>query len=314
MTKSVIWKRMKIINFIENNVSIVLLMGVPLGLIFPYFGFLKWSLKYILMFVLFVSFLKIDFKEILNYLKNPIIPAYGTLMNMFLAPVIIFLIFSLFMKDYNFIAAVLLLSAVPSGVASAAMTELTEGDASLTVIITIFSHFVAPVSIPLLFFLLLRKIVRLDYVGIFITMLELIIVPLILAVLFERFFKKQTAFFVRRSKSITAIPISFISLIVLSINAKFIYTHPVEVLKYLALIYPIYFFFFAFGLLYVPFLDNKKRIAVSNSKTFMNVSIGIVLAMQFFNPQTALIITLAQIPWPTMLGPVNFLMKKLKLK
>ena len=305
---------MKVIKYIEKNVSLILLMGVPLGLIFPYFGFLSWTLKYILMFVLFVSFLKIDFSEIVIYLKKPIMPIYITFMNMFIAPVIIFLAFSLFMKDKNFIEAVLLLAAVPSGVASTAMTELTEGDAPLTVIITVFSHFIAPLSIPILFFWLMRKVVHLNYMGVFLTMAELIIVPLLLAIPFRKLFKKTTALFVRRSKSITALPMSFISLIVLSINAKFIWTHPVTVLKYLALVYPIYFFFFFFGIVEVPFLNNKKKIAVSNSKTFMNVSIGIVLAMQFLSPQTALIITLAQIPWPTMLGPVNYLIKKLKLR
>ncbi len=304
---------MKIIEYIENNVSLVLLLGVPLGIIFPYFGFLSWSLKYILMFILFMSFLKIDFNEIIRYVKKPALPLYVTLMNMFTAPVIIFVVFSLFMKDHNFIAAVLLLAAVPAGAASAAMTELTEGDASLTVVITIFSHFIAPVSIPIIFFVLMRKVVHLDYLGVFTTMTEIIIVPLILAIPFKRFFKKITEIFVRRSKSITALPISFISLIVLSINAKFILSHPITVLKYLALVYPVYFFFFFFGLLEVPFLPNKKKIAVANSKTFMNVSIGIVLAMQFLSPQTALIITLAQIPWPTMLAPVNFFIKKLKL-
>ncbi len=305
---------MKIIKYIENNVSLVLLIGVPFGLIFPYFGFLSWTLKYILMFILFVSFLKIDFGEIILYLKKPLVPLYVTSMNMFLAPVIVFLAFFLFIRDNHFIAAVLLLAAVPSGVASTAMTELIEGDTSLTVVITIFSHFIAPVSIPILFFLLMRKVVHLNYFGVFLTMAELILIPLILAVPFKKFFKKATALFIRRSKSITALPMSFLSLIVLSINAKFIYTHPVTVLKYLALVYPIYFFFLLFGILEVLFLDNKKKIAVSNSKTFMNVSIGIVLAMQFLSPQTALIITLAQIPWPTMLGPANFLMKKFKLK
>jgi len=304
----------KIIKYIENNVSLILLLGVPLGIIFPYFGFLSWSLKYILMFVLFVSFLKIDFKEIILYFKKPAVPLYATIMNMFTAPTVVFLIFSFFIKDRYFMAAVLLLAAVPSGVASTAMTELTEGDASLTVVITIFSHFIAPLSIPILFFVFMRKIVHLNYLGVFITMTELIIVPLLLAIPFKKFFVKASAVFIRRSKSITALPISFISIIVLSINAKFILSHPFAVLKYLALVYPVYFFFIFFGLLEVPFLSNKKRIAVSNSKTFMNVSIGIVLAMQFLSPQTALIITLSQIPWPTMLGPVNFIMKKLKLK
>ena len=307
---------MKIVRFIENNVSLVLLLGVPLGLVFPFFAPLKWSLKYILMFVLFVSFIKIDFKEVFLYLKRPFLPLYVSGMNLFVAPLLVSLALSILTNDKSMISAMLLLSAVPSGVASTAMSDLMGADSSLTLIITIFSHFIAPFSIPFLFYVLMRKVVHLNYIGVSITMGELILIPLILAYIAKRFYGNSAfvRFLFRRNKSLTAVPISFISLIVISINASFIYAHPVEVLKYLAVAYAVYYFFIFFGLLEVPKMDGKRRMAISNSKTFMNVSIGIVLAIQFFDPKTALIITLSQIPWPTMFPQVNFVMKKLHLK
>ncbi len=305
---------MKLIRFVEKNVSLILLIGIPLGLLFPFFGFLKWSLKYILMFVLFVSFLKIDFTELFMFLKKPLLPLYVTVSNLLIIPAIIFFSARLLITEKSLLAAVLLLSAVPSGVASAAMTELSEGDGALTLVITIFSHFLAPASIPLLFYVLLGEVVKLNYAGISLTMAELILVPFGFALAFKTFFRKTASEIVKIGTFLTAVPISFISLIVMSVNAPFIYKHPVSVLKYLAIIYPIYFIFGILGLAESFFLNNKQKIAVANSKVFMNVSIGIVLAMQFFEPKTALIITLAQIPWPTMLGPMNFIYKKLHLR
>ncbi len=305
---------MKIIKFVENNVSIILLIGIPLGLIFPFFGFLKWSLKYILMFVLFVSFLKINFKELLLFIKRPLLPIYITFSNLLVIPVGIFYLSSLLGIKNSLLISLLLLAAVPSGVASAAMTELSKGDSALTLIITIFSHFAAPITIPVLFYTLTGKIVKLNYSGISITMAELILIPFVLAYLFKTLFKKATTSITNLGTFLTAIPISFISLIVMSVNAPFIYKHPITVLEYLLVIYPVYFLFALLGLLESFFLDNKRKIAVANSKVFMNVSIGIVLAMQFFNPKVALIITLSQIPWPTMLAPMNFIYKKLRLK
>ncbi len=305
---------MKIIKFVEENVSLVLLIGIPLGLIFPFFGSLKWSLKYILMFVLFVSFLKIDFDELILFIKRPFIPVYVTLANLLLVPVAMFFLLKFFGTENDLLAAILLLSAVPSGVASAAMTELSEGDSALTLVITIFSHFLAPISIPVLFYLLMGKTVKLDYAGVSMTMAELILVPFLLAFIFRKFFSKATLVLKKYGTFLTAVPISFISLIVMSVNAPFIYKHPILLIKYLLVIYPVYFLFALSGLTEAFFLNNKQKIAVANSKVFMNVSIGIVLAMQFFDPKVALIITLSQIPWPTMLPPVNFIYKKLHLR
>ncbi|MCD6427517.1 MAG: bile acid:sodium symporter, partial [Caldisericaceae bacterium] len=179
---------MKIIKFVEENVSLVLLIGIPLGLIFPFFGSLKWSLKYILMFVLFVSFLKIDFDELILFIKRPFVPVYATLANLLLVPVAMFFLLKFFGTENDLLAAILLLSAVPSGVASAAMTELSEGDSALTLVITIFSHFLAPISIPVLFYLLMGKAVKLNYTGVSMTMAELILVPFLLAFIFRKFF------------------------------------------------------------------------------------------------------------------------------
>ncbi len=305
---------MKIIKFVERNVSLVLLLGIPLGLIFPFFGSLKWSLKYILMFVLFVSFLKIDFGELIEFIKKPFLPIYITFSNLLLIPVGLFYVFYLLGTKNSLLTSLLLLSSVPSGVASAAMTGLSEGDSVLTLIITIFSHFAAPVTIPIIFYLLMGKIVKLDYIGISLTMAELILVPFVVALLFKTFFKKITNSITKIGTFLTAVPISSISLIVMSVNAPFIYKHPVSVLEYLAVIYPVYFLFAFLGLTEALFLNNRQKIAVANSKVFMNVSIGIVIAMQFFSPEVALIMTLSQIPWPTMLAPMNFIYKKLHLR
>ncbi len=307
--------RMKIVRFVENNVSLVLLAGIPIGLLLPYFGALKWSLKYILMFVLFVSFLKIDLDELKKLLKAPLLPLYVSIANLVCVPVILFFALTPFKPKTDLLAALLLLSAVPSGVASSAMTELSGGNTALTLIITIFSHFIAPFSIPFVFYILIKKTVRIDYIGISLTMAELILIPFILALLFEKLLPKGTEKIKGLGTFLTAIPISFISLIVMSVNASFIYKHPVLVLKYLLVVYAVYFAFLFTGLAEVFFLkDNKKKIAVVNSKIFMNVSIGIVLAIQFFTPEVALIITLSQIPWPTMLPPVNYLYKKMRIK
>ncbi|MCD6106623.1 MAG: hypothetical protein J7J57_00155 [Caldisericaceae bacterium] len=304
----------KVVNFIENNVSLFLIISIPFGLFFPYFAFLKNYITYFLMLVLFVTFLKMDIMEIVHHIKRPMLLLYIEGMSLIAAPIIVYFVLTLLKFNYIVVAALVLLAAAPAGVASPAMTDLTSGDTSLNVIIIFISHLIAPFTIPFLFFVLFRKDIRLDYLNVLITMAKLILIPLAAALFSKQFLKKKLNFIKERSSLLTIIPVFLISLTVISINAPFIKSNPFQVVKYLLIVYPEYFFFMVFGFVMVFWLNLKEKIAVSNSKTFANVSIVMVLAFEFFDPKVALIIALAQLPWPTMLVPVNIMLKLIRKK
>ncbi len=304
----------KVVNFIENNVSLFLIISIPFGLLFPYFAFLKNYITYLLMLVLFVTFLKMDIMEIIHHIKRPMLLLYIEGMSLITAPIIVYFVLTLLKFDYIVVAALVLLAAAPAGVASSAMTDLTSGDTSLNVVIIFVSHLIAPFAIPFLFFVLFRKYIRLDYFNVLITMAKLILIPLAAALLSKQFFKEKLNFIKERSSLLTIIPVFLISLTVISINAPFIKSNPFQVVKYLLIVYPEYFFFMVFGFVIVFWLNLKEKIAVSNSKTFANVSIAMVLAFEFLDPKAALIVALAQLPWPTMLVPVNIMLKFIRKK
>lgn len=304
----------KVVNFIENNVSLFLITSIPFGLFFPYFAFLKNYITYFLMLVLFVTFLNMDIMEIVHHIKRPMLLLYIEGMSLIAAPIIVYFALTLLKFDYIVVAALVLLAAAPAGVASSAMTDLTSGDTSLNVIIIFVSHLIAPFTIPFLFFVLFRKYIRLDHLNVLITMAKLILIPLIAALLSKQFFKEKLNFIKERSSLLTIIPVFLISLTVISINALFIKSNPLQVVKYLLIVYPEYFFFMFFGFIIVFWLNLKEKIAVSNSKTFTNVSIVMVLAFEFFDPKVALVIAIAQLPWSTMLLPVNMMLKFIRKK
>jgi BASS family bile acid:Na+ symporter len=299
----------RFLDFIENNVSLILTLGVPLGLLLPYFSFLKNYITYFLMFVLFLTFLKMDIIEIAEHIKRPILIIYILIINLILFPALIYFVFKPFSLSYIYLSALVLFAAVPSGVASGAMTEIMKGKTPLTIAITIISHFVSAVTIPFVFFILFRKVIKVDYIGIMITMVKLIIIPLILAVLLKKFVQKRARVLIDKSRLFTIIPLLFISLIVMSVNYNYIIHNPVETIKYILISYPGYFIFMFGGYLSVFFLGFEERIAVMTAKTFTNISIGIVISMSFLDPKASLIITMAQIPWSTMILPAEYFVK-----
>jgi len=293
--------------FIESNSSYFLILTVIFGILFPYFSFFTKFITYFLMFILFITFLKVDFNCIKIYMKKPFLIIYIILINSFLTPILIYLIYRNFGFDYLTLSAIMLLSLVPTGVAASAMTDLSNGNTLLTVLLTIITHILAPFLIPIFFFLFFRKVVKLDYFKVFITIFRLIFIPLLVALPFKKFFKKATNFFSENSKIITLILVVILSLSIISLNAVYIRENPLEVIKYIFILYSVFILFQIINFFFPFFLKLPDRIAISNSKTFNNIAIATVLSLQFLDPKSSLIVVLGQIPWPTMLIPLNLI-------
>lgn len=294
--------------FLEKNSSIILVFSVFLGIFFPYFSFLQKYITYFLMIILFVTFIKVDFNSIKIYLKKPILIFFIIFLNSIITPIFIYLIYKALGFNYIILSSIMLISLVPTGVAASSMTELSNGNTLLSVLITIITHFLAPFLIPIFFYILFRKVVELNYSEVFITIIRLIFIPLIISLPFKRFFKKITILLSNNSKIIILIFIFLLSLSIVSINAKYIRENPLEVLKYIILLYSVYLIF-QISNFYIPFfLKIPDRIAISNSKTFNNIAIASVLALKFLDPKSSLIVVLGQIPWVTMLIPLTLIL------
>lgn len=304
----------KIISLIEKYSSYFLILVVIFGILFPYFGFLSKYITYFLMVILLITFLKVDFNCIRIYVKKPLLVLYILFINSIITPIVVFLIFRTFTSDYYFLSALMLLALVPTGVAASAMTDLSNGNTLLSVLITILTHIIAPILIPIFFFILFRKVIKLNYFQVFLTISRLIFIPLILSFPIKKYFKKFTNFIGNNSKILTLIFVILLSLAIISITAPYIRENPLSVIKYILILY-IEFLLFQLINFFAPFfLKLPDRIAISNSKTFNNIAIATVLALQFLDPKSSLIVILGQIPWPTMLIPLNLLLYLTKSK
>jgi len=145
-------------------------------------------------------------------------------------------------------------------------------------------------------------------------MLQLIGLPLLLSFIVKYIFKERANFLKERTSLFTLIPLFLITLTVISVNFDFIIHNPLETIKYILISYPVYFLFL-FGSLCATFpLSIGDRIAAASTKTFMNISIGIVLSLSFLEAKASLILTLSQIPWSTMMLPASIIAKNLQKK
>ena len=299
----------KILNWFGENIWIFLTGSLFLGLFFPIFRIFKPYISYFLMIVLYVTFLNVEFKNITTYIKKPFLILYYIVINMVVSPLLLYLLFSFFTKNYAILSAVVILALVPSGAAASAMTDISGGDTGLTVILTIVSHLAAIILIPFMFFVIFRKSIDLDYFTILLDVTKLIGIPLVLAIVSNILFKEKVNFLKRNVKFFTVVPLVFVIAAIMAVNSTYLKRNPYEVLIYLLILYITFIFSQYFSFTTAYFLDLKQRIAVSNAKTFSNIALALVVASKHLNPETALIVALSQIPWPTMLISLRIMLR-----
>ena len=93
------------------------------------------------------------------------------------------------------------------------MTYLSKGDVALSVCMTSVSTILAPFMTPLLTLLYAGKTVDVQVVGMFISVIKVVLVPIILGIVVNRFFSKVT------EKAVKALPLISTTAIVLIIAA-----------------------------------------------------------------------------------------------
>lgn len=299
----------KILEFVENNTSLVITLGIPLGLVFPQFAILKPYLTDFLILVLFFTFIKLDFRDMLKISKRIKFILYAIALDLVVLPLLVFVVLKVLKVQDFLLVSLLLFSSVPAGVASASITDILDGDTILSTTIIIITHIIAPITIPVLFYILLKRIIHVDYVSISITLIRLIFVPLILSVIFKYIFKNLTSYFIKRNKVITTLILLLLGTTITAINHHFIISNPIDALKFIFFSIPIYFLFMFIPFYATPFLPLKERISIFATKTFMNVTIGTVLALSFLDVKASLVLTLAQIPWSLMIFPAHAFIK-----
>lgn len=85
-------------------------------------------------------------------------------------------------------AGVVLIGSCPGGVASNVMAFIAEADLALSITLTAIATMISPLATPFLMQLLAGQFVPIDFLGMMLSILNMIIAPIILGLLFNHFF------------------------------------------------------------------------------------------------------------------------------
>lgn len=301
---------MKLIKFIEEKFWLPLIVALAIGLLIPAFGkTLSFLIIPFLMVILFLTYLKTDFMEIISHIKKPFFLIYILFMFLLVIPAAVFYIFQLINPELSI--GFLLLCSMPAGVASPVFTNIVKGNTSLSIIVSLISFLIAPFTVLLLFSLLTQQILPIDLWSLSKTMLLYVLVPLLSA----QIIKKTNPKIIKMTKSyynfISILIVCFLIYIGIASQPSSILKNPIITFLDILWLYALFIFLQILGYLTAFWRNKEDKIALSIAKTYMNNSLALGLALAFFTPKIALIMMLSEIPWNTTLGPFNYFLKKL---
>ena len=184
----------KAIDLFTKSMSIGVIAAGVLGIVHPsaFFWFSD-KIPYFLGVVMLgmgMSLTSDDFKTVI---KNPRAAVIGTVLQFTIMPAIAYFLVKIFSLPPDIGIGIILLGACPGATASSVITYLAKGNVALSVSLTMVTTLLAPIATPLLVLLLAGTWIKINFFAMMISIIEIVVVPVSIGILFNRFFAAYCA-------------------------------------------------------------------------------------------------------------------------
>ncbi len=278
----------KISDAFGKYMAIIVLLVAMLALFVPSSSLwieLTW-VNYLLIIIMFGIGLTMTPKDFALIFKSPNNVIIGCVAQFTIMPLLAFILCKVFNLDPALTAGVVLVGTCPGGTASNVITYFSKGDVAFSVCMTSVNTLLAPILTPAITYLLLRTTVEVDVKAMFISIIQIILVPIILGFIMNHFFKKLTQKLVVVLPMVSTIAICMIIATVVSHNVSKIYTSGALILIVVAL-HNLLGYVCGFSLGKLLKLDSSKTKALSIEIGMQNSGLATSLAGTVF-PQLAM--------------------------
>ena len=170
-------------------------------------------INYLLMIVMFGMGLTMKISDFAVVFSKPRDVTVGCLAQFIIMPFLAFALGKIFGLNDELLVGVVLVGTCPGGTSSNVITYLSKGDTALSVGMTSINTLLAPLLTPALTYLYLRTSVSVDVKSMFISIIQVVIVPIGLGLLINKLFEKYT------QKIILVLPVISVAAICLIVAA-----------------------------------------------------------------------------------------------
>ena len=180
--------------WIGKYMAWIVLVIAALALLLP--GTCLWIktswINYLLMIVMFGMGLTMKLSDFAVVFTRPRDVIIGCLAQFIIMPLLAFALGKAFGLDAELLVGVVLVGTCPGGTSSNVITYLSKGDTALSVGMTSINTLLAPVLTPALTYLYLRTTVSVDVKSMFVSIIQVVIIPIGLGLLINKLFGKHT--------------------------------------------------------------------------------------------------------------------------
>ena len=209
-------------HYISEYMGVLVLAAALLALAFPsVLGQVPTTLiNYLLGVVMFGMGLTLNLKDFKIVFSRPKDVIIGCLAQFTVMPLLAWALAKGFQLDEALALGVVLVGCCPGGTASNVITYLAKGDLALSVGMTGVSTLLAPLMTPLLTWALAGKSVNVDVVGMLLSILWVVIIPIVVGLivkwLWPRFTERATDYL----PAFSSVAIALIVAIIIAANAS----------------------------------------------------------------------------------------------
>lgn len=212
----------KLCHYISEYMGVLVLAVALLALVFP--SVLQQIrvtvINYLLGVVMFGMGLTLNLQDFKIVFSRPRDVIIGCLAQFTIMPLLAWGLTRLFMLDEALALGVVLVGCCPGGTASNVITYLAKGDLALSVGMTGVSTLLAPFITPLLTWALAGKSINVDTVGMLLSILWVVILPILVGLIVKWLWPKFTEKTTDYLPALSSVAIAFIVAIIISANAN----------------------------------------------------------------------------------------------
>ena len=182
----------KVSAFIGKYMAIIVLVIAALTLFVPKTGLwidTGW-VNYLLMIVMFGMGLTMKLSDFTVVFKNPRDVSIGCVAQFIVMPALAFGLGKIFGLEKELLVGVVLVGTCPGGTSSNVITYLANGDTAMSIGMTSINTLLAPFLTPALTYLYLRTSVDVDVKSMFVSIIQVVIIPIAVGIIINKLFGK----------------------------------------------------------------------------------------------------------------------------
>ena len=293
----------KIGAFMGKTFAVWVIIAAIIAFYFPAgFTFLAKYISILLGIVMFGMGLTLKAKDFSEVVKRPQDVIIGILGQFVIMPCLAYLLCMVLQLPAEVAVGVILVGCCPGGTASNVMTFLGKGDVPLSVTISACTTVMAPVVTPALIYLFANQWVEVDPMSMFMSIVNIVILPIVAGVLVNTFFGKHVRAAVSVLPLISVVAIVLIVIAVVAVSRDQIATTGL-------LIFAVVVLHNTLGLALGYVLGKVCKLNLKKCKTLsievgmQNSGLGVALAMAHFSPLSAVPSAIFSV-WHNISGPI----------